>query len=366
MRIPPTITPNFHHEFNPHPHKAPADLSHFWVITPISNAVRFKRRYELYWQFKEMCDSAGIRLITVEQAFGNRQFMCTEPNNPQHVQVRTVEELWHKENMINLGFARMLKLDPQAREVAFVDADCAPMRTPRDWFEETWHQLQHYEVVQMWEKLIDLDIAFNGIAERSSFMHNYFKYGTPHPMERIELGKGEAYFYQEAKMKTVKQFGAPGLAWAWNVDTLQKVSSGRGGPLLDCCILGAGDSYMAHGLIGSIKETYAHEAITKNYADMLLTWQERCERYVKRDVGVVGGTVYHYFHGEKARRQYGTRGAILARNKFDPQNDLKFDAYGLLQLETWDTRQIKLRDEIRAYFRQRNEDSTDLTSPERN
>lgn len=354
----------FHHRLKPHPHKAPADLSRFWVITVISNAARFKRRYELYWQFKEMCDSAGVRLITVEQAFGNRDFMVTEKGNPLHVQVRSIEELWQKENMQNIGLVRMMNVDPTAREVAFVDADCAPLRTPVDWFEETWHQLQHYEVVQMWEKMIDLDIAFNIIAERPSFMYHYNEFGEPHPLQKIELGKSEEYYHPTGPGKRL--FGAPGLAWAWNVDTLQKVSAGGGGPILDCCILGAGDSYMAHGLLGTISETYQHHAITPAYAKRLLMWQERAERYVKRDVGVVGGTVYHYYHGDKILRKYGSRGGILARNNYDPDTDLKYDAYGMLQLETYEPRQIRLRDQIRRYMKERNEDSCDLTTIQRN
>lgn len=371
----------FHHRRHPHPHKARADLSRFYVVTPVSNAVRFKRRYELYWQFKEMCDQAGVKLITVEQAFGNREFMVTDAGNPFHVQVRSVEELWNKENLQNLGMSRMMQIDPTAREIAFVDADCAPMRTPVDWFEETWHQLQHYEVVQMWEKMLDLDIAFNIIAERASFMHNYFKFGTPHPV--VELGKGqdkidiveaESYGYHHHHHhhhhrhhhKHHRTFGCPGLAWAWNVDALTKVSGGFTGPLLDVCILGAGDSYMAHGLIGSIKDTYRNEAITSGYANRLLMWQTKCDRYIKRDVGVVGGTVYHYYHGDKVNRKYGTRGAILAKANYDPNMDLKIDGYGQLQLETWDERQIQLRDNIRRYFRERNEDSCDLTTKERN
>lgn len=350
----------FHHVSNPHPHKAPADLSHFYVVTTIINAVRFKRRYELYWQFKEMCDAAGVKLITVEAAFGNRQFMVTQKGNPMHVQVRTIEELWHKENMGNLGFNRMMHVDPLAREVAFVDADCAPMRTPVDWFEETWHQLQHYEVVQMWEQMIDLDIAFNPIATRPSFMYHYFKYGEPHP---IILGQGDGY-YMPGRPKRL--FGAPGLAWAYNVDAINKISAGGGGPLLDCAILGAGDSYMAAGMLGLIASQYDAKSITAGYARRLFRWQEMCERWIKRDVGVVGGTVYHYFHGEKIARGYATRGKILSSNDYDPDTDLKYDAYGLLQLETWDPRQIRLRDQIRAYFRQRNEDSCDLTTPQRN
>ncbi len=143
-----------------HPYKPAADLSRFFVIAVISNPVRFKRRYELYWPFKEMCAAAGVNLVTVEQAFGERPFMVTEAGDPMTVRVRTVEELWHKENMINLGVKRAVEMG--AREVAWVDADIRPCVHPLTWFEETWHELQHYEFVQMFESLIDLDI--NGAA----------------------------------------------------------------------------------------------------------------------------------------------------------------------------------------------------------
>lgn len=162
------------------PVKQKADLSKFFVVTIISNPVRYKRRYELYWRFKEMCESAGVQLVTVEQAFGHRDFILTESSNPYHLQLRTVEELWHKENMINLGVKHILsQFGPDScREVAWVDADCRPAMLPREWFEETWHQLQHYEFVQMWENLIDLDVYHNSIGgPQPSFMSNYIKYG---------------------------------------------------------------------------------------------------------------------------------------------------------------------------------------------
>jgi hypothetical protein len=43
----------------------------------------------------------------VELAFGNRPFEVTDPDNPRHVQVRSGHELWHKENLVNLGVARL-------------------------------------------------------------------------------------------------------------------------------------------------------------------------------------------------------------------------------------------------------------------
>lgn len=331
-----------------HPYRPSADLSHFWVITVISNPKRYQRRYELYWKFREMCKSAGVNLITVEQAFGDRDFMVTDAGNMNHVQVRTVEELWHKENMINLGIQRAKQVDQQAREVAWVDADCFPMSTPRDWFEETWHALQHYEFVQMWEYLINFGPQNQPISNpQMSFMAVY-----------------EAAGFQVPKEKNVKHtlagnsgmisLGRPGLAWAANVSALNQV-----GGLIDFCILGSGDWHMAHGLVGAMNQG-AKEFKLSKYSQALLDWQDKAEKWIKRDVGCVKVTVGHWFHGNKENRQYGSRGNILIDNKYDPHVDVKYDAYGLLQLETYEPRQIRLRDQIRGYFGQRNEDSIDL------
>ena len=61
----------------------------------------------------------------------------------------------------------------------------------------------------------------------------------------------------------------------------------------------------------------------------------------------------HYFHGNKADRKYQDRWKILVDNQFDPLVDIYKDSNGLWQLD--DTK-IKLRDSIRRYFRERNED----------
>lgn len=336
-------------------HRVPADLSGFWVITVLSNPIRYKRRYELYWRFEEMCRHAGVNLITVEQAFGHRPFMVTRHDNPMHLQVRSVEELWHKENMINMGVKHASRVGAErnipVREVAWVDADCRATRAPRDWFEETWHQLQHYQFVQMWENLIDLDINFNPIGEaQPGFMANYVKYGTPNPDAFRAIEAQNEYDYGGA----TKIFGRPGLAWAANIDAFNAV-----GGLIDYSILGAGDWYMAHGLVGSLISARS-EYSDGPYLTKMLQWQERAQKWIRRDVGYVPGTVYHDFHGRKALRFYGSRGKILSDAKYNPETDIKYDQYGMLQLDSWDERQLKLRDGIRGYFRARNEDSIDL------
>ncbi len=327
-------------------HRVPADLSKFWVIVVVSNPVRYKRRYDLTWPFIEMIEQAGVRYVLVEQAFGRRQHMITRPDVPHHLQVRSEEELWHKENMINMGVRYICSRFPgEVREIAWIDADCRPARPYRNWFEETWHQLQHYEFVQMWEYLQNLDVKYNPFCEiNPSFMSNYLKHGCPYP-KGILNNKG----YNSAV-----KWGSPGLAWAANVDAFNKV-----GGLLDTAILGGGDWYFAHMLISDF-ELPDLAYYSREYRDVIMAKQETCNRWIKRDVGFVPGLVLHDFHGKTKNRGYNTRERILIDNKFNPHTDIKYDSYGMLQLETWDERQIKIRDQIRAYFRARDEDSIDI------
>lgn len=327
-----------------HPYKQDADLSHFYVVTVISNPARFKRRYELYWKFAKLCESAHVHLITVEQALGERPFAVTQANNPYHVQVRSAEELWLKENMINIGIRRACALDPKAREIAWIDADCFPMIPARKWFEETWHALQTYEVVQMWEYLINFGPQNQPLGRPDmSFMATY-------AAADYQVVKGKNVKHTLAGHSGLVSLGRSGLAWAANVSALNAV-----GGLIDYCILGSADWHMAHALVGGMSE-HSKEVVLSQYAKALWQWQEKCERWIKRDVGFVPVTLGHWFHGNKVDRKYPTRGKILIDNNYNPYTDIKYDCQGLLQLETHEPRQIRLRDQIRAYFRSRNED----------
>ena len=87
-------------------------------------------------------------------AFGGRPFEVTVPNNPNHLQLRTNFELWHKENALNLLISNALRTYPGAKYFAWVDADVQFVRP--DWAQETLHQLQHFHVVQMWSMCQDL------------------------------------------------------------------------------------------------------------------------------------------------------------------------------------------------------------------
>jgi hypothetical protein len=82
------------------------------VVTAIINPQRFRSRYELFWAFEKRVRDAGAILHVAEVAFGGRPFEVTEPANPNHLQLRTNVELWHKENALNLLIANVIRQHP--------------------------------------------------------------------------------------------------------------------------------------------------------------------------------------------------------------------------------------------------------------
>jgi len=244
--------------------------------------------------------------------------------------VRSYHELWHKENLINM----MVERFPQNWEyVAMIDADVdftRPNTGPDSWVMETLHQLQHYMVVQMWTDAVDLGPGYQIVQRYQSLMYRYVN-GLP-------LGHGY-------------NLGHPGYAWAWRREAFDHV-----GCLLDTAILGAADRHMGYALIGRAAESVPAN-INVGYLNEVLRWQARAEKYITRDVGFVTQGLTHNWHGKKRDRQYADRWKILVNNDYTPHLDLKKDWQGLWQLTD---RNYRLRDQIRAYFSARHEDSIDL------
>ncbi len=59
-----------------------------------------------------------------------------------------------------------------------------------------------------------------------------------------------------------------------------------------------------------------------------------------------------------AKRGYITRPQILMNNEYNPASDIRYDENGVLQLAD---NKPKFRDDIRAYFKARDEDNIALS-----
>ncbi len=148
--------------------------------------------------------------------------------------------------------------------------------------------------------------------------------------------------------------GHCGYAWAIRRDAYDAL-----GGLMDASICGANDHHMARGMIGNILESI-HHASSPGLKAHLQAWGQRA-KLLRGNVGHLPGLILHGWHGSKKKRGYKDRWKILTESQFDPARDLKRDWQGLYCLhDDGSDRMRKLRDDLRAYFRSRDEDSHDF------
>jgi hypothetical protein len=304
-----------------------AELLH--VVTVVSNPVRWASRIKLYRDFEAHMLASGVRLTTVECAYGDRPFQVDDNPVVNHVRVRAKTLVWNKENLINLGIAR---LPADWKYVAWVDADVAFRKD--GWAAETVHALQQYDVVQPWSDCYDLGPDDDHLQAHRSFCRLW------HDRQPISASYRAGY-----------SFAHPGYAWAATRQALDWL-----GGLVETAALGAGDHHMAYGLIGRVEDSI-HEGVGEGYRRPLLDWQARALHHLNFNIGYVPGTIEHAWHGRKEDRRYVDRWTIVIRNRFDPSTDLKRNVFGVLELAG---NKPELRRDLDAYFRQRNEDANTL------
>lgn len=315
-------------------HRPDSITDPLYVITPVFNPQRYRMRWKHYKNFEKHVLDSGAHLVSVEATFGQRSNVVVNQISEKHtiINVTTNHEIWIKENLINLAISR---LPEDWKYVAWVDADIMFMRP--DWVGETIHQLQHYDVLQMFSMSMDVDSEFVPFSMSTSFCHDYI-HGVP---------ENDCY---SGKWRKPNHWHT-GYAWA----ATRKAITDLGG-LIDHAILGSADNHMARCLIGQWEKS-CNGGVQQEYKDLLKVWQDRAEKYVKRNIGYVKGGIVHYFHGAKVNRRYKDRWQILVNNQFKPSLDLKRDWNGIYQLTD---RSFQLKRDIQEYFRQRNEDDINM------
>lgn len=309
-------------------HHGLRDESPLHVIGVCSNFVRWHSRYRLAREWLEaMQATRNVKVHLVECAFGDREYELSEEAPESYLKLRTKSSIWNKENMINLGVRRLLPHD--WKYMAWIDMDVF-FRNP-EWAQETLHQLQHFDVVQPWSECIDLGFSNDG-------MQMFRSFGKLH-----QMGKKK-----QKNAKEPYEFAHPGYAWACTRKFFESVSG-----LVDCAILGSGDSMMAWACIGDSAGTTW--GMGKDFEAVLSHWERCAVRVTHTQVGFVNGIIEHKFHGSKRTRYYRSRNDILAKYNFNPSRDLYYDEQGLIQLAG----KAALEHEIHKYNLSRHEDSID-------
>lgn len=332
-------TPQQYHDDKTCVHKCHTQLhitpisSPLYVVTCVSNPQRYANRFKHYHAFAKHVEDSGAILYTVELALSDRHFEITDHCNPRHIQLRSNAELWHKENLLNIGVS---KFPADWKYGAYMDADV--LMTRPDWVQETLHMLQHYNWVQMFSYYADLDHFYNPYRLMPSFANVFKNPGQKFPGAFTIPGK-DGY--------DKKVTGATGAAWAFRRSAFDEV-----GGLLDICILGSADWHMSFALSGKTNWAAEKTRCTSGYMEALRQWAKRAESN-RGSVGYINNYMIHYWHGNKANRQYATRWQILQKHNFDPMTDIKKDWQGVYQ---WCGNKPALEEDVRKYFVDRFED----------
>lgn len=334
------------------------------VVSFYSNPFRWKSRRELFNTFSlAMRRTPNVVLHVVEMAYGDRPFEVTG-NDPNDIQLRTSHEMWHKENAINVAISR---LPADWKYAAYVDGDFTFTR--HDWALEAIHKLQHSPFVQLFSSYADLSHDHLPLQVRPSFAYAYIHYPDK-PTVSLDPVSDSSFDWLStydgamgvngkgacpARTRNTTP-GATGGAWSFTRQGFDAV-----GGLLDTCILGASDWYIAFGLVGETTDGHP-EALSCGpaYEQSIRRWQDRAFEVVRGNINYVNVHCVHHWHGPKSLRGYGWRWKILRDNNFDPLVDVKRDWQGVYQ---WAGNKAHLEAGVRRYFLSRNED--DITCNER-
>lgn len=357
---PQTLHTHPHHTEPEYDDRVHAAASTLWVVAAVSNPARFKSRYALYKKFRHhITAELRLNLLTVEAAYGDRDFQLTDDGRDDVVLttvlengVRTIDVrvhnnsvVWLKENLWNIG-VRHLPRD--CAYVLFSDADIKFLN--EHVATEIVHALQEYRVVQPFETAADL-----GPEGQIMDVHRSFGWCHANGWEWRPLPDGKGG-YACRKPEGASPRGGFGNAWHPGFALAVRRSVLDRLPLLEVGVLGAGDHHMMGALIGKAHLTVPAK-MHPAYRKRVLDWQARAAEVVNQDLGYVRGTILHNFHGAKSNRRYVSRWDVLVKHEFDPDADVYANAQGVLELSE---KRPELRDAVRRYFKQRNEDGLDM------
>ena len=336
------------------------------AIVPYYNPWRWTTRVKHTERALKHFHDSGAIIVFVEIAYNRRDpafanygldgtlsecKVHDKEHRHKHITLITKDELWLKENAINIGVG---SLPYDWKQVCWLDSDVHFLRP--NWVGECIHRLQHYKFVQMFSHARDVDPSYtmlpedyphaNGIGFAQAFIEG--------KLEDMFVRGRAGYYGDNVKQKVM----FPGLAWACTRQAWDEV-----GGLIDFAIWGGGDWHMAWALV----ENYAHMMrgdLHPNYKAMVNAWAARCKRHIRKNIGVMDGSIIHHWHGPKTGRGYNVKHKLLTDIGFDPVRMLKRDYQGLWQLhDDGSDAFVKLRDLMRQIAVERNEDDPNVSLP---
>jgi hypothetical protein len=320
-------------EVSPFPHSVRAApvydfVDDLWLLTTYFNPAKYESKRRNYEAFAGTMASSGLRLVTIECAFGDSEFEL--PDSPDAIRVRASDVMWQKERLLNIAVSR---LPEECRKIVCIDFDIYFENA--HWAVETSRILDDTPLVQPFARGVLLPPRATFYEGEGRVLQGFAATFTKKPdtlFEGIYQTHGHA-------------------GWAWGI---RRELLDRHG-LYDAGIIGGGDHLMAHAASGSWTSACLDWALGKDkpHYHHFVEWAESFHDDVQGRVGYVSGTVLHTWHGRWRDRDYTNRHAKLREFGFDPKTDLRLGESGCWE---WASDKPELHAWAMEYFAARHED----------
>jgi len=309
----------------------------FWGVTTYFNPLGYANKSENYSIFRESSKKQGLKLLTVELAFGKTPFELKETDADILIRLRTKKEniIWHKEAMLNIGLKNL-----PADCDKFVWLDCDIIFKNDRWISETSTLLERYALVQPYRYFIRLpkgkrDLGPDQINELiTSGKHSY-------GVSLIDIEK-------KAKSKSYIDPNSRGI-WAARRKIFDIIQ------FFEYDIVGGGDTWMLHAFTSSIPITTKLDLYPDTFRQKYLKWYSVATREIKGSVFVSEGAVLHLWHGKIENRDYWGRHKKICEANYNPDTDIIKDSQGLWE---WTGENKGLQRVFRRHFADRDEEDS--------
>jgi hypothetical protein len=298
----------------------PTDLA---VVSCHFNPCNYKSRYNNLLRYMTALAHQDVPLYLAHLVFADRGYIVPMPS----VTVLTLQGrdiLWHKERLLNI---LIQKLPSKYTKVAWIDADV--IFPDYRWFQWTSELLDTYDLIQLYDKVDQLDNNDQTIGKLAGLVAYIFS-GKPNPF------------------KFDVSYTWPGVAWA----AKRNLIAAHG--LFDVMIVGGADTYMSIAAYGQAGKDWHMNQLAPKLREVWSAWATRFYQDIQGRVGFVPTTIVQLGHGTMENRQYVDRMRILTTYNFDPKSDITSDENGVWQ---WATHKPLLHRAVREYFDSRKEDT---------
>jgi hypothetical protein len=309
-----------------------------WGITTFYNPAGYRNKSQNYRRFRKAAQVQGLKLVTVELAFGRQDFELNKDDADILVQLRGDDQniLWQKEALLNVGLNH---LPEDCDKIVWLDCDV--IFKNENWIKETASLLERYIIVQPYSDCVRLAKNVFDIKSMEMIPEGPFTGQRWHGIACGVVQNGVQV------LKKYSTHGHLGYAWAARREIFDQVG------FYDRFILGSGDVIMSYAFYAndndsSSSKLLASDSLKKDRE----AWAKIAHEKVKSSVYFTSGAILHLWHGEHQNRQYSARHKILVENAFDPSLDIRKNKEGIWE---WSSDKPSLHRAVREYFFQRRE-----------